>query len=582
MSAEVYATVSLARLAAAGMLLALAGGCFGGKGGPSGVTQPPPTPNVATITVDSGPTGATGATGAINRPYVTVHVCAAGSSTQCADIDHVVVDTGSWGLRLIRSSLMAAKVTLGPETDAQGNTIEECTTFASGEAWGPVALADVTIAGEKAAKIPVQVLDDTQAGAPAPASCGSSGLINGVADWAANGVLGIGVFAQDCGPACDGSGAPLPVYYGCSASGACAAENIAVTAQVANPVWAFATDNNGVIVSMANLQSANGDSSAQGELIFGLGTQSDNLLPATGLVLLGVDSNGDFQTTYNGANASLPGLIDSGTDSYLFDDPAIPVCTSAAWVGYYCPVTEPLVRTAVNASAAQTAASVGGASSSITFAIANPDNFVANATAYGGLAGGAGVTRFTWGMPFFYGRSVYVGFDEADGLRAVPLTRAIDLSQHPAICAHEHGERQPRRAEESLHLQLMIEELAQCRARRPQPAQSQTWVVIGRDTDDTERGAAAVPRQAFQRIHLGAAGAAPARPHVDDQRTAAKSGELLRRSVQSVEPDVRQYGAHSHLADGGSRGAARKRNQQQPQPADADHRSWLSLLPRRL
>ena len=390
------------------MLLALAAGCFGGKGGPSGVTQAPPTPNVATITVDSGPSAATGA---INRPYVTVHVCAAGSSTQCADIDHVVVDTGSWGLRLIRSSLTTAKLTLTPETDTQGNAVEECATFANGQAWGPVALADVTIAGESARKIPVHVLDDTQAGAPAPATCGSSGLINSVADWAANGVLGIGVFAQDCGSACDGTGTALPVYYGCTTSGTCTAENLAVALQVTNPAWAFATDNNGVIVSMANLQSANGDSSAQGELIFGLGTQSDNVLPATTLTLLGADANGDFQTTYNGASASLPGLIDSGTDSFLFDDPAIPVCTSAAWVGYYCPATDPLVRTAVNASAAQTAASVGGASGSITFAIANPDNFVANAAAYGGLAGGAGVTHFTWGMPFFYGRMVYVGFE---------------------------------------------------------------------------------------------------------------------------------------------------------------------------
>ena len=228
-------------------------------------------------------------------------------------------------------------------------------------------------------------------------------------------MLGIGVFAQDCGPACDVTGGvPLPVYYLCSAAGTCNAENIAVTAQVTNPVWAFATDNNGVIVSMANLQNANGDASAQGELIFGLGTQSDNALPATGLTLLGADASGDFQTTYNGASASVPGLIDSGSSQYLFDDPTLPVCTSPNWVGHYCPATDPLVRTAVNASAAPTAASVSGSSNSVTFAIANPDNWVLlppSGAAYGGLAGGAGVTRFTWGLPFFYGRAVYVGFE---------------------------------------------------------------------------------------------------------------------------------------------------------------------------
>jgi hypothetical protein len=408
MYAESRRCAAAVRTALAAVLLGLIAGCFGGKGGPSGVTQPLPTLNVVTITVDSGPATATGA---INRPYVTVHVCAAGSSTQCANIDHVLVDTGSWGLRLVRSTLTAAALTLAPQTDAQGNALEECATFGSGQTWGPIARADITLAGETAAGIPLQVLDDTQSGAPAPATCGASGLINGVADWAANGVLGIGVFAQDCGMNCAGTGAPLPVYYGCTAAGVCTAENVAVAAQVTNPAWAFATDNNGVIVSMANLQDANGDASAQGQLIFGLGTQADNALPGTGLQLLGADANGDFQTTYNGASVSVPGLLDTGSDSYLFDDPTIQVCTSAAWVGYYCPANAPLVRTAINASAAQTAASVSGAAGTVTFAVGDPDSFVANAAAYGGLAGGAGATRFNWGMPFFYGRPVYIGFE---------------------------------------------------------------------------------------------------------------------------------------------------------------------------
>jgi len=393
--------------ALSGVLILLAG-CFGGKGGPSGVTQPPPTPNVATITVDTGPAAATGA---VNRPYVTVHVCAAGSSTHCASIDHVLVDTGSWGLRLVRSTLTAAAVTLGTESDSQGNTIEECASFASGQTWGPVALADVTLAGETAAKIPVQILDDTQSGAAPPATCGSAALINRVTDWSANGVLGIGVFAEDCGMACAGGGTPLPVYYGCNATGTCTAENVALTAQVRNPVWAFTTDNNGLIVSMPPLQNANGDPAAQGQLIFGLATQADNALPVSGLTLLGADASGDFQTTYNGASASVPALIDSGTNDYYFDDPTLAVCTSIAWVGYYCPANAPLVRSAINASAVQTTASVSGPANTVTFPLSDPDNFVANAAAYGGLAGGAGASHFRWGMPFFYGRPVYIGFE---------------------------------------------------------------------------------------------------------------------------------------------------------------------------
>ncbi|MFI4889376.1 MAG: DUF3443 family protein [Steroidobacterales bacterium] len=395
-------------LMAAGLLSA----CVGGNGSATGSTPPPPVLNTIAISVDSGPAAAPGA---INHAYVTVKVCAPGSTTQCANIDHVLLDTASFGLRLVRSVLAGHAVTLSPEADSQGQAIEECATFGSGQTWGPVALADVTLAGETAARVPVQVLDDTNAGAPPPASCGAGGtLVNGVANWLANGVLGVGVFAQDCGPACAPGTTPPAMYYGCTSAGACSAENVALTAQVTNPVALFAVDNNGIIVNIASLQNANGDASVQGELIFGLGTQSDNPVPTTGLSMLGADANGDFATVYNGGTAMLPALLDTGTDSYLFDDPSIAACTSATWVGYYCPAVAPLDRTAVNISAASTKAVVNGTSNPVDFAIANPDTggFILppKAAAYAGLAGGGGATSFTWGMPFFYGRKVYIGF----------------------------------------------------------------------------------------------------------------------------------------------------------------------------
>ena len=231
---------------------ALLSACIGGNGTTAAAaTDPAPTQNTLTLTVDSGPAGATGA---INHAYVTVKVCVPGSQTQCANIDHVLLDTGSSGLRLVRSVLAAHGVTLSAETDAQGRAVEECVSFGGGQTWGPVALADVTLAGEVAAKLPVQVMDDTGAGAPPPASCGANGtLINGVTGFDANGVLGVGVFAQDCGQACVNAATPLPLYYGCTAAGACTAENVALADQVTNPVAMFAVDNNGLIVDLPNL-----------------------------------------------------------------------------------------------------------------------------------------------------------------------------------------------------------------------------------------------------------------------------------------------------------------------------------------
>src|SRR3984957_530278 len=372
---------------------------------PTSATPPPPVVNTMTVTVDSGPAAATGA---INHAYVTVRVCAPGSTTQCADVDHVLLDTGSWGLRLVRSVLAANTVTLSGETDTHGNTVEECETFGGGQTWGPVALADVTLAGEVASKLPVQIMDDTNAGAPPPATCGANGtLLNTVAGFGANGVLGVGVFAQDCGAACVNAASPLPVYYGCTAAGACTAENLALVDQVTNPVAAFAADNNGLSINIANLVNANGDASVQGQLTFGLGTQADNALPATGLTVLGANASGDFTATYNGGSTVLPALIDSGTDSYAFNDATIAVCSSGSFVGYYCPAVAPQALFAVN-----TGVGTNNATSKVDFAVQDPNTFVASAAAFEGLAGGGGATNFVWGMPYFYGRTIYIGIDQ--------------------------------------------------------------------------------------------------------------------------------------------------------------------------
>jgi hypothetical protein len=391
--------------------------CIGGSKGTATNTVPPtPTVNTLAVVVDAGPVAAGGS---INRPYVTVKVCVPGGTT-CANVDHVLLDTGSWGLRLVRSVLTASGVTLAPSTDAQGHTIEECASFAGGETWGPVALADVTLAGEVASKVPVQVLDDTntEPAPPATSTCSTSGSVhNQVTDLLANGILGVGVFAQDCGTACVNASPALEIYYGCTTTApiACTAVNVATSGQVTNPVALFATDNNGVIVDLPSLQNANGDATVQGQILFGLATQTDNALPATGLTVLGTNASGDFTATYNGGTTVLPALIDSGTDEYKFDDlndPNMPVCnvpTSAAqWVGgYYCPLVAPESVFAVN-----TGVGVYNATSTVHFAIADPNSFVATATAFTNLGGGRSTTTFTWGMPFFYGRKIYIGIDQ--------------------------------------------------------------------------------------------------------------------------------------------------------------------------
>ena len=385
-------------------MLGLLSACFGGNGTSAAVSKPAQVLNTLTLTVDSGPAGVSGA---INHAYVTLKICVPGSQ-QCANIDHVLLDTGSAGLRLVRSVLTAQSIALSAATDVQGQAIEECVTFGGGQTWGPVALADVTLAGESAAKLPIQIMDDTLAGAQPPPTCGANGtLINGVSGFNANGVLGVGVFAQDCGDSCVNAGAPLPLYYGCTSAGVCSAENVALAAQVTNPVAMFAADNNGIVIRLPNLQNANGDASVVGELIFGIATQTDNALPATGLTVLGADTRGDFTATFNGSTVVLPALIDSGTDAFAFDDPSIAVCATGAFIGYYCPAVAPQSVYVISSGVG-----VNNVSSTVNFAIADPNTFVANAAAFANLGGGGGSSRFTFGVPFFYGRTIYLGIDQ--------------------------------------------------------------------------------------------------------------------------------------------------------------------------
>ena len=222
---HLHQTPSILALGAALLVSSLLSACIGGQNGAATAVAPPAVANTAPLVVDSGPSAATGA---INHAYVTVKVCAPGSQTQCATVDHVLLDTGSFGLRLVRSVLAAHAASRSLPRPTHRGSIEECLSFGGGQTGDPWRSPMSRSAGESAAKLPVQIMDDTGAGAPPPATCGANGtLINGVSGFDANGVLGVGVFAQDCGAACVAAATPLPLYYGCTAAGVCTAENVA-------------------------------------------------------------------------------------------------------------------------------------------------------------------------------------------------------------------------------------------------------------------------------------------------------------------------------------------------------------------
>src|SRR6267154_2419186 len=199
---------------AASALLLLGVGCGGGSSfhtnsNTTSNTSTSTGANVQPITVNAGPAG-----NYVNGAFTSVTVCTPGTPT-CETIAGVLVDTGSSGLRILSSALTG--VTLPQQKAASGAPVVECLPFVSGYTWGPVETADIQIAGEKATSVPVQVINQTAY--PVPTACSNRGTSQD-STLGANGILGVGVFAQDCGERCVSTGAQNPnLYYECPASG---------------------------------------------------------------------------------------------------------------------------------------------------------------------------------------------------------------------------------------------------------------------------------------------------------------------------------------------------------------------------
>lgn len=376
-------------------LIMLCAACSGGGDDtPKSAAASPPPPalvaNQVSIVVGQGPFGSR----FVNMPMVSVTICVPGSAT-CQTIPNVQMDTGSFGLRLMAS---AVTIPLPVQSAAAGGVLANCATFASGVTWGSVANADVKLAGEVASNIPIQLIGDGAVGSTPPCQ-GVLTNMSSTSVLGANGMLGIGMEVLDCGPECAASSA-AGVYYGCTSPTSCTPSTAALTQQVTNPVAVFPVDNNGVLVQLPAVPES-GTSSATGTLTFGIGTQANNALGAAKVYTVTSASSPrplTFTTTYKG-QAFSNSFIDSGSNAFFFPDNSIPQCTGA----WYCPPATQNLSGLIQAN--------NGANVSVNFAIANSTAmFSAGDFAMSSL-GGFQSGMFDWGLPFFFGRSVFTAID---------------------------------------------------------------------------------------------------------------------------------------------------------------------------
>jgi hypothetical protein len=412
----------LRAVACAASLLGLAA-CGGGSGGGGGAALPigllptSTTPAVsaapASGTTPSSSTASsqnsmplTVSTGTdssrINLPQVSIQLCAPGTST-CQTIDHMLVDTGSTGIRIAADALSSAMKAALPQETVNGAPLNACALLLDGYTWGTMRVADVTLGQKSAASQPLQIAGDTASGS-VPSACSDNNTVlpeNTPADLGTNGIIGVAAALHDCGTACAQRAIPA-TYYTCAAGASCQGTAVPLAMQAQNVVASFAQDNNGVVLGLPAISSA-GQGVTVGTLYFGVATQSNNAM--TGATVLKTDSR-TLSVSVSYKNASFPdSFLDSGSNFFFLNDSTIAQCASnGTFKGFYCPPGT------LALSASFTAAT--GPALSQSFAVASAQSlFTSNpgVVAVDNIAAAStGSSAIDFGLPFFYGRLVAV------------------------------------------------------------------------------------------------------------------------------------------------------------------------------
>jgi hypothetical protein len=380
----------------------LTSGCSHNNGSSSQTC--PSGSNVMQVTVDGS---LCGSSVYVNEPCTSVTICAV-STQNCQILTNILLDTGSYGLRIFSSAISAGVLSaLNPVTTVSpAGSAAECAVFGTGKTWGGIRSADVILGGESPVTAPIQIIDHTYSGGDsqtvngnATSVCGSSDVSPSTTGY--NGILGVGLFVQDCGTSCSGIH-PLQEYYACngttcSGNSAVYGAQISLANQVTNPAALLSKDNTGIILSLPNVSST-GNSSVIGCAILGIGTESNN--SPGGVAVYGTNGSGDFTTTLGGSNYS--SFLDSGSNGLFV--PKAAVGTPPISGSWFVPNnTEDF--TAVNTGYGGTPAN------SFTLEIANANVLFETGNSVFYNLSGPYSTEIDLGLPYFYGRNVYVGFE---------------------------------------------------------------------------------------------------------------------------------------------------------------------------
>lgn len=354
----------------------------------------------------------------VNRPVITVRLCVPGkySEKDCVNVDHVLVDTGSTGLRIATPALVK-QLALPAITDSASQPVAECMRFVSGWTWGSLNKADVYVGGLVARNVSLQMMGHSSlnpqlggngggAFPNVPTECSTSVKPGKIAEGATpdpditqvmqegiQGIIGLSVNSYN-------------QYYGdqyfICPTGVCSnAFNFSLNSRPGHLSVYMNDYAGGVALSFPNV-SSNGARNLLGTLSFGVASLPSNVSK------IRLNQYGQFTTTINRQSYS-QSYIDSGSNGFFFEANSsenLPLCTKN---GFYCPST----------SRQLTATMTGllNSSSMVSFNVTNAETLSSLRTlpnSINNLAGPAPASpglsidpTFAWGFPFFIGRTVY-------------------------------------------------------------------------------------------------------------------------------------------------------------------------------
>ena len=189
------------------------------------------------------------------------------------------------------------------------------------------------------------------------------------------------------------------------ATSACIGTTVPVANQVWNPVAKLPADNNGVIVQLPSVP-ASGSPSINGILVLGIDTRSNN--SSSGVTRYDADGFGEIVTISSGT--AYGSIIDSGSNALYFTPPSgsqLPDCGGAN-AGWFCP-------SSLTSLSATNEGATGTTSGEVMFQIGNFTSLTSGSNMVFDDIGGAMPGIFDWGLPFYFGRNVYVGFENPPG-----------------------------------------------------------------------------------------------------------------------------------------------------------------------